>query len=116
MYMTEEVKAMKLQTIGSTALLSLLAALSGGDFLFIPSAQAKIPPPQVLAQNPAGRKAEADRLFKQGVEQFQTSQFQAALQSWQQAPFIAKLKTAKVRERLWAIWELFTFPSATTPK
>jgi CHAT domain-containing protein len=88
MYLTEEVKAMKLQTIGSTVLFSLLAALSGGDFLFIPSAQAKIPPPQVLAQNPAGRKAEAGRLVKQGLEQFQTSQFQAALQSWQQALII----------------------------
>ena len=79
---------MKLQTIGSTVLFCLLAALSGGDFLFIPSDQAKIPPPQVLAQNPAGPKAEADRLLKQGVEQFQTSQFQAALQSWQQALII----------------------------
>ena len=87
MYLTEQVKAMKLQTIGSTVLFSLLAALSGGDFLFIPSAQAKIPPPQVLAQNPADPKAEADRLFKQGVEQFQTSEFQA-LQSWQQALII----------------------------
>jgi tetratricopeptide (TPR) repeat protein len=88
MYLTEEVKAMKLQTIGSTALLSLLAALSGGDFLFIPSAQAKIPSPQALAQNPAGPKAEADRLFNQGIQQAQMSQFQAALQSWQQALII----------------------------
>ena len=88
MYLTEEVKAMKLQTIGSTVLFSLLAALSGGDFLFIPSAIAKIPPPQVLAQNPAGRKAEADRLLKQCLEQLQTSQFQAALQSGQQALII----------------------------
>ena len=79
---------MKLQTIGSTALLSLLAALSGGDFPFIPSAIAKIPSPQVLAQNPAGRKAEADRLFNQGNQQFQISQFEAALQSWQQALII----------------------------
>jgi CHAT domain-containing protein len=31
------------------------------------------------------RKAEADRLFEQGSQQFQTSQFEAALQSWQQA-------------------------------
>ncbi|EKQ68496.1 hypothetical protein OsccyDRAFT_3032 [Leptolyngbyaceae cyanobacterium JSC-12] len=31
------------------------------------------------------RKAEADRLLQQGIEQFQTSQFEAALQSWQQA-------------------------------
>ncbi|MEG3929874.1 hypothetical protein QUA00_14735 [Microcoleus sp. T2B6] len=45
MYLTEEVKTMKLQTIGSTLLFSLLAALSGGDFPFLPSAQAKIPSP-----------------------------------------------------------------------
>ena len=43
---------------------------------------------QVLAQTPATRKAEADRLFQQGIEQFQTSQFTAALQSWQQALII----------------------------
>jgi CHAT domain-containing protein len=102
MYLTEEVKAMKLQTIGSTALLSLLAALSGGDFLFIPSAIAKIPPPQVLAQNHAGRKAEADRLFNQGLEQFQTSQFQAALQSWQQALIIYR----EIKDRQGEGWTL----------
>ncbi|MFM5984259.1 MAG: Fis family transcriptional regulator, partial [Sphaerospermopsis kisseleviana] len=43
---------------------------------------------QVLAQTPADRKAEADRLLQQGIEQFQTSQFTAALQSWQQALII----------------------------
>jgi len=31
------------------------------------------------------RKAEADRLYQQGVEQFNTSQYQAALESWQAA-------------------------------
>ena len=31
------------------------------------------------------RKVEADRLFQRGIEQYQTSQFEAALQSWQQA-------------------------------
>ncbi|MFB2877664.1 CHAT domain-containing protein, partial [Floridanema aerugineum] len=31
------------------------------------------------------RKAEADRLFQQGIQQFQTSKFREALQSWQQA-------------------------------
>ncbi|MEG4502173.1 tetratricopeptide repeat protein [Microcoleus sp. F6_B4] len=76
---------MKLQTIGSIVLFSLLAALSGDDFLFIISAQAKISSPQFLAQNPAGRKAEADRLFKEGEQQAQTSQFEAAIQSLQQA-------------------------------
>ncbi|BAY60055.1 TPR repeat-containing protein [Calothrix brevissima NIES-22] len=40
---------------------------------------------RVLAQTPQARKAEADRLLKQGIEQFQTSQFTTALQSWQQA-------------------------------
>ena len=43
---------------------------------------------QVLAQTPAARQAEADRLFMQGNEQYQTSQFTAALQSWQQALII----------------------------
>jgi CHAT domain-containing protein len=102
MYLTEEVKAMKLQTIGSTVLFSLLAALSGGEFLFIPSAQAKIPPPQVLAQHPAGPKAEADRLLKQGIEQFQTSQLQAALQSWQQALIVYR----EIKDRQGEGWAL----------
>ncbi|ALF54491.1 Fis family transcriptional regulator [Nostoc piscinale CENA21] len=37
------------------------------------------------AQTPDVRKAEADKLLQQGIQQYQTSQFQAALQSWQQA-------------------------------
>ncbi|UKO99718.1 CHAT domain-containing protein [Nostoc sp. UHCC 0870] len=40
---------------------------------------------QVLAQTADARKAEADRLLQQGIEQFETSQFTDALQSWQQA-------------------------------
>jgi CHAT domain-containing protein len=40
---------------------------------------------QALAQTPNARQAEATRLFQQGIEQFQTSQFKVALQSWQQA-------------------------------
>ncbi|MEP0755013.1 CHAT domain-containing protein [Trichocoleus sp. Lan] len=40
---------------------------------------------RVLAQTQTDRKAEADRLLDQGVQQHQTSQFEAALQSWQQA-------------------------------
>ncbi|MEO1347697.1 MAG: tetratricopeptide repeat protein, partial [Cyanobacteria bacterium J06635_15] len=39
---------------------------------------------QTLAQADE-RQAEADRLFQQGIQQHQTSQFQAALESWQQA-------------------------------
>ncbi|MBD2743054.1 CHAT domain-containing tetratricopeptide repeat protein [Coleofasciculus sp. FACHB-1120] len=44
--------------------------------------------PRVLAQTQADRKAEADRLLDQGIQQHQTSQFEAALQSWQQALII----------------------------
>jgi CHAT domain-containing protein/uncharacterized protein HemY len=40
---------------------------------------------RVLAQTTNERKAEADRLLEQGIEQLQTGQFEAALQSWQQA-------------------------------
>jgi CHAT domain-containing protein len=43
---------------------------------------------QVLAQTPTDRKAEADKLLQQGNEQYETSQFTAALQSWQQALII----------------------------
>jgi CHAT domain-containing protein len=37
------------------------------------------------AQTIEPRKAEANRLFDQGIQQYETSQFEAALQSWQQA-------------------------------
>jgi CHAT domain-containing protein len=37
------------------------------------------------AQTTGSRQAEADRLFRQGLQQIQSSQFEAALQSWQQA-------------------------------
>ncbi|WP_306415016.1 MULTISPECIES: tetratricopeptide repeat protein [unclassified Calothrix] len=43
---------------------------------------------RVLAQTPQARQAEADRLLKQGIQQAQTSQFEAALRSWQQALII----------------------------
>jgi len=105
-----KVKVMKLQTIGSATVFSLLATLSGGDFPFIPNVQAKISYPQVLAQTPTDRKAEADRLLKQGSQQFEIGRqlgfqsirsglqigetqamqqsYQQALQSWQQALII----------------------------
>jgi tetratricopeptide (TPR) repeat protein len=40
---------------------------------------------RVVAQTSDARKAEADRLFQQGLQQGQTSQFQAALESFHQA-------------------------------
>ncbi|MEG5225272.1 CHAT domain-containing tetratricopeptide repeat protein [Microcoleus sp. AT9b-C5] len=79
---------MKLQKIGWSGLISILAALTIGEFRFIPNSQFKIINSQALAQTQAERKAEADRLLDQGIEQYQISQFQAALQSWQQALII----------------------------
>jgi tetratricopeptide (TPR) repeat protein len=42
-------------------------------------------PAPVLAQATQDREAEANRLLKQGIRQYQTSQLEAAVQSWQQA-------------------------------
>jgi CHAT domain-containing protein/peptide methionine sulfoxide reductase MsrA len=41
--------------------------------------------PAVIAQNTDARKAEADQLLQQGIQQYQTSQFREALQSWEKA-------------------------------
>ena len=41
--------------------------------------------PIALAQTTQVRKAEADRLVNQGIQQYQTNQVAASLQSWQQA-------------------------------
>ncbi|MEG5065761.1 CHAT domain-containing protein [Microcoleus sp. B3-A4] len=79
---------MKLQKIGLSAPLSILSALTVGEFRFIPNSQFKIINSQALAQTSAERKAEADRLLQQGIQQYQISHFQAALQSWQQALII----------------------------
>ncbi|MBD2194502.1 MULTISPECIES: CHAT domain-containing protein [Calothrix] len=60
---------------------------------------------RVLAQTPQARKAEADRLFKQGIQQFDTSQFEAALQSWQQALIIYR----EIKDRKGESWILGSF-------
>jgi CHAT domain-containing protein/tetratricopeptide (TPR) repeat protein len=43
---------------------------------------------QILAQTSDARKAEADRLLEQGIQQYRISQFEAAIQFWQQALII----------------------------
>jgi CHAT domain-containing protein len=48
----------------------------------------KIDGTSVLAQTNNSREAEADRLFEQGVEQDKNRQFDAAIQSWEQARII----------------------------
>jgi CHAT domain-containing protein len=50
---------------------------------------------QVLAQTPADRIAEAERLYQQGDQQIQTSQYKEALQSFQQALTIYR----KIKDR-----------------
>jgi CHAT domain-containing protein len=48
------------------------------------------------AQTTQDRKIEADRLFNQGIQQFQISQFEVALQPWQQALTIYR----EIKDRL----------------
>ncbi|WP_445248296.1 CHAT domain-containing protein [Microcoleus sp. OTE_8_concoct_300] len=93
---------MKLQKIGLSGLISILAALTVGEFRLIPNSQFKIINSQALAQTQAQRKAEADRLFYQGIQQYHSSQFQAALQSWQQALIIYR----EIKDRQGEGWTL----------
>jgi len=95
-------KVMKLQKIGLSGLISILAALTVGEFRFIPNSQFKIINSQALAQTQAQRKAEANRLLKQGIQQYQISQFQAALQSWQEALIIYR----EIKDRQGEGWVL----------
>jgi CHAT domain-containing protein/uncharacterized protein HemY len=67
------------------ALLTLVTTLTISNFPFIQNSTSQIPNSRVLAQTPDARKVEADRLLEQGIEQYRTSQFEAAIQSWQQA-------------------------------
>ena len=73
---------MQPRKIGITALITLLAAATTA---FTPNFPTFFSAPSALAQSPADRKAEADRLREQGNQQGKTSQFQAAIQSYQQA-------------------------------
>src|SRR5919202_753349 len=87
---------MRTQRIGLIALLTVLATVAIDNVQLIQNPKSKMPNSQVLAQTPDAQKAEADRLFQQGIEQFQTSQFEAALQSWQQALIIYR----EIKDRL----------------
>jgi tetratricopeptide (TPR) repeat protein len=76
---------MRPQKIGLIALLAVLTTLTIDKVPLIQNPKSKIQHSQVLAQTPEARKAEANRLKQQGIDQAQTRQFEAAFQSWQQA-------------------------------
>ncbi|ACC84974.1 CHAT domain-containing protein [Nostoc punctiforme] len=75
---------MRDRKLSLTTLITLILSVSQPIANLPPLFQAS----QVLAQTPANRKAEADRLLQQGIEQLQSSQFEAALESWQKALMI----------------------------
>jgi tetratricopeptide (TPR) repeat protein len=79
---------MRPQRIRLIALLTLFASVAIDNVQLIQNPKSKIPNSQALAQTLDARKLEAERLFQQGNQQYQTSQFEAALQSWQQALII----------------------------
>ena len=68
--------------IGRSVLVSLLVVLSAS---FVPSLPMILMTSRVLAETVDARKAEADRLFKQGEQSFQANQVEIALQYFQKA-------------------------------
>jgi len=94
---------MKWQRIGFATLFSLLTTLNFGNFKVILNSQSKSLNGVALAQTPEARKAEADRLLQQGTQQFNTSQFEAALHNWQQALIIYReIKDRQSEGMAWA--------------
>ncbi len=65
-----------------------LALILLGTVAGLPGRSIELPKTQIVAQreiNLQEKKAEADRLLQQGIQQYQVSQFEAAFQSWQQS-------------------------------
>ncbi|MDZ7959783.1 MAG: tetratricopeptide repeat protein [Aulosira sp. DedQUE10] len=75
---------MKIQKIVLVTLIALLTTIAQTPI----NRSAIVGIQEALAQTPQARIAEADRLIEQGKQQYQTSQFEAALRSWQQALII----------------------------
>jgi CHAT domain-containing protein/peptide methionine sulfoxide reductase MsrA len=76
---------MRFRKLGLSAFVCLLVVLSTSS---VTNLSMVFTASQVLAQTTDARKAEADRLLQQGIEQYKTSQFEAALKSWEQALII----------------------------
>jgi len=76
---------MKLERFGIIALVSLpFTVLSYISSPLLPNFSILSASP-VVVQTSESQKVEADRLFQQGKQQYDNSQFQTAIQSWQQA-------------------------------
>jgi CHAT domain-containing protein/tetratricopeptide (TPR) repeat protein len=73
---------MRFARIGSSTFICLLAVVSTSFNSNLPILGTRS---QVLAQSNTQRKAEADRLLEQGIQQFETGQLKAALLSYEQA-------------------------------
>ncbi|NEQ09212.1 MAG: tetratricopeptide repeat protein [Moorea sp. SIO4E2] len=73
---------MKSSRIATIALLGILASFSPP---LLGNVSTLFPVSPALAQTVESRKAEADRLLNQGLEQYKVTQFPEALQSWQKA-------------------------------
>lgn len=73
---------MHLQKLRLITLLTLVAIISGAAVLELPVVSTES---RVSAQTVNRRKAEADRLFQQGRKQLNISQYEAAIQFYQQA-------------------------------
>ena len=80
------VKASRFYALMFVAMTGILGMVSPPDLALM----------MAQAQTTQDRKAEADRLFYQGIQQFQISQFEAAFQSWQQALTIYR----EIKDRL----------------
>ncbi|MFB2935184.1 tetratricopeptide repeat protein, partial [Aerosakkonemataceae cyanobacterium BLCC-F154] len=74
---------MRLPKLSIATFIALLTVVADTSISFY--SLTSLPVPKVLAQTNSEKKAEADRLLQQGIQQFQTSKFREALQSWQQA-------------------------------
>ncbi|HEY9692395.1 MAG TPA: CHAT domain-containing protein [Oculatellaceae cyanobacterium] len=66
----------------------------------LPNISNYLPKSQVLAQSVSDQRSEADRLYQQGKQQVQKSQYQAALQSFEQALKVYRQIKARSSEAL----------------
>ncbi|MBD2196891.1 MULTISPECIES: CHAT domain-containing protein [Calothrix] len=73
---------MRYPNLGLSFLALVIATTSTQITFSLSASPGELP---VLAQTPDPRKTQADSLLDQGIQQYQTSQWKAAMQSWQQA-------------------------------